>query len=40
LALAPEIAFYRVIAIGMIEVAMVEEVNRHDYKEIESLLGH
>ncbi len=32
--------FYRVVAIDVVETVLVEEVNRHDYKEIERLLGH
>jgi toxin HigB-1 len=31
--------FYRLVGIDTIETVIVEDVNRHDYKEIERLLG-
>lgn len=31
--------FYRIVAIDVVETVRVEEVNRHDYKEIERLFG-
>ena len=31
--------FYRIASIGTLETVLVEEVNHHDYKKIERLLG-
>jgi toxin HigB-1 len=31
--------FYRIVSIDVVETVLVEEVNRHDYKEIERLFG-
>ena len=31
--------FYRIVSIETLETVVIEEVNRHDYKEIERLLG-